>query len=57
MMYGPEGLASIVSAATGACRPEAVSFTLEIHQVEGRCRSVTPRGCLPAGGTPPTPSG
>ena len=36
MMYGPEGLASIVSAATGACRPEAVSFTLEIHQVEGR---------------------
>ena len=36
MMYGPGGLASIVSAATGACRPEAVSFTLEIHQVEGR---------------------
>ena len=35
MMYGPGGLASIVSAATGACRPEAVSFTLEIHQVEG----------------------
>jgi hypothetical protein len=36
MMYGPGGLASIVSAATMACRPEAVSFTLEIHQVEGR---------------------
>ena len=36
MLYGPGGLASIVSAATGACRPEAVSFTLEIHQVEGR---------------------
>jgi len=36
MMYGPGGLAAIVSAATGACRPEAVSFTLEIHQVEGR---------------------
>jgi hypothetical protein len=36
MMYGPGGLASIVSAATGACRPEAASFTLEIHQVEGR---------------------
>ena len=36
MMYGPGGLASIVSAATGACRPQAVSFTLEIHQVEGR---------------------
>jgi hypothetical protein len=36
MTYGPGGLASIVSAATGACRPDAVSFTLEIHQVEGR---------------------
>ena len=36
MMYGPAGLAAIVSAATMACRPEAVSFTLEIHQVEGR---------------------
>ena len=36
MMYGPGGLAAIVSAATGACRPGAVSFTLEIHQVEGR---------------------
>jgi hypothetical protein len=36
MMYGPGGLASVVSAAMMACRPEAVSFTLEIHQVEGR---------------------
>ena len=36
MMYGPSGLASIASAAIGACRPQAVSFTLEIHQVEGR---------------------
>ena len=36
MMYGPGGLASIASAAIGACRPQAVSFTLEIHQVEGR---------------------
>lgn len=36
MMYGPGGLASIVSAAMQACRPQAVSFTLEIHQVEGR---------------------
>ena len=34
--YGPVGLASIVSAATQACRPGEVSFTLEIHQVEGR---------------------
>jgi hypothetical protein len=36
MMYGPGGLASIVSAAVESCRPESVSFTLEIHQVEGR---------------------
>ena len=35
-MYGPGGLASIVSAAIGACAPQAVSFTFEIHQVEGR---------------------
>ena len=36
MMYGPSGLGSIVSAAIEACRPQGVSFTLEIHQVEGR---------------------
>jgi hypothetical protein len=36
MLYGPGGLASIVSTATEACRPQAMSFTLEIHQVEGR---------------------
>jgi hypothetical protein len=36
MMYGPGGLAAIVSAAIEACRPPEVSFTLEIHQVEGR---------------------
>jgi hypothetical protein len=36
MMYGPGGLASIVSTATQACRPRGVSFTIEIHQVEGR---------------------
>lgn len=36
MMYGPAGLAAVVSAATEACRPGAASFTLEIHQVEGR---------------------
>ena len=35
-MYGPGGLASIVSAATEACAPQAVSFTIEVHQVEGR---------------------
>ena len=35
MMYGPRGLASIVSTAIDAC-PQGVSFTLEIHQVEGR---------------------
>jgi hypothetical protein len=36
MMYGPGGLAAIVSTAVESCRPEGVSFTLEIHQVEGR---------------------
>jgi hypothetical protein len=35
-MYGPAGLASIVSTALGAWPRDAVSFTLEIHQVEGR---------------------
>jgi hypothetical protein len=34
MMYGPGGLASIVSTAVGAC--ERASMTLEIHQVEGQ---------------------
>ncbi|MGP7999261.1 MAG: hypothetical protein ACLPKI_18390 [Streptosporangiaceae bacterium] len=36
MMYGPGGLASIVRAAVGARGLPGVSFTLEIHQVEGR---------------------
>ena len=35
-MYGPAGLAAIVSAANEASPTRAVSFTLEIHQVEGR---------------------
>ncbi len=34
MLYGPGGLASVVSAAAAACRDP--SFTLEVHQVEGR---------------------
>jgi hypothetical protein len=36
MMYGPGGLESLISAARAAGRPGAPSFTLEIHQVEGR---------------------
>ena len=36
MMYGPVGLAAVLSAAIEACGPQQVSFTLEIHQVEGR---------------------
>ena len=36
MMYGPRGLQSVIWAATEACRPGGASFTLEIHQVEGR---------------------
>jgi hypothetical protein len=34
-MYGPAGLASIVSTAVGAC-PQGASFTVEVHQAEGR---------------------
>ena len=36
MMYGPDGLASIVSTAIDACPPQRVSFTVEVHNVEGR---------------------
>jgi hypothetical protein len=36
MMYGPDGLDSIVSTALEACRPQGVSFTIEVHQAEGR---------------------
>jgi hypothetical protein len=36
MMYGPAGVASIVRTAIGACSGQRVSFTAEIHQVEGR---------------------
>lgn len=35
-MYGPAGLDAIVTAAAEACTLDRVSFTLEIHQVEGR---------------------
>lgn len=35
-LYGPAGLAAIVAAAADACTLDRVSFTLEIHQVEGR---------------------
>ena len=35
-MYGPNGLAAIVSAAIEASPAQAVSFTVEVHQVEGR---------------------
>jgi hypothetical protein len=36
MMYGPGGLASIVSAAIKACPLQGVSFTIQVYQVEGR---------------------
>ena len=35
-MFGPAGLASIVTAAATACVAAPVSLTLEIHQAEGR---------------------
>jgi hypothetical protein len=36
MLYGPGGLASVVSAATTGPSPQGASFTMEIHQAEGR---------------------
>jgi hypothetical protein len=36
MMYGPGGLASLVSTALDACPPDGASFTIEVHQAEGR---------------------
>ena len=36
MMYGPTGLSAVISAAIEAAAPQQLSFTLEIHQVEGR---------------------
>jgi len=56
-MYGPAGLAAIVSAASEASPTRAVSFTLEVHQVEGRLPWPTRRGSSATGGTPPTPNG
>ena len=35
-LYGPAGLAAIVAAAAEACGLDRASFTLEIHQAEGR---------------------
>ncbi len=36
MLYGPAGLAAVAAAATGTCDLSLLSFTLEIHQVQGR---------------------
>ncbi|SRR6266496_1182807 len=35
-LYGPSGLAAIVPVAIEGCGADRVSFTLEIHQAEGR---------------------
>jgi hypothetical protein len=35
-MYGPTGLATILRTAVEACGADRASFTLEIHQAEGR---------------------
>jgi hypothetical protein len=35
-LYGPAGLSRILQAGIDACGVDRVSFTLEIHQVEGR---------------------
>jgi hypothetical protein len=36
LMFGPSGLAEIVSESLGLLGPELVSYTLEIHPTEGR---------------------
>jgi len=47
MMYGPGGLASIVSTAIDACPPRKVSFTLENPPSGGPgCLYPTPHGCF-----------
>ena len=46
-MYGPAGLASIVSTAIEACPPKEVSFTLEVHQVEGQLPLADAAGLFP----------
>jgi hypothetical protein len=46
-MYGPGGLASIVSTAIEACPPQGVSFTVEVHQVEGRLPLADAAGLFP----------
>jgi hypothetical protein len=35
-LYGPDGLAELLRGTVEACAPGRASFTLEIHQVEGR---------------------
>jgi hypothetical protein len=35
-MYGPAGLAELLRGTVAACAPGMASFTLEIHQIEGR---------------------
>ena len=57
MMYGPGGLASIVSSAIEACGPQGVSFTLEIHRYKAGCPSPMPHGSLLTGRTAQMPSG
>jgi hypothetical protein len=46
-MYGPRGLASIVSTAAEACPPNGASFTIEVHQAEGRLPLADAAGLFP----------
>jgi hypothetical protein len=49
MLYGLDGLASIVSTALEACGPGGVSLTLEVHQVEGRLPLTDAASLFPPG--------
>ena len=46
-MYGPPGLSRIVRTAIDACGADRVSFTLEIHQAEGRLPLADAAGLFP----------
>jgi hypothetical protein len=46
-MYGPAGLASIVSTAIAASPPQRASFTIEVHQAEGRLPLADAEGLFP----------
>jgi hypothetical protein len=56
-MYGPDGLAAIVSAAVEARPAQAAPSRSKSIRLKAGCPSATRQGSFATGGTPPTPSG